>query len=654
MAKNKETAVQVTAEPEVVELVAEVVPEPVEVAGPPTLAQTNTEKLIARGARVLSDDEVIDRGDYVVWKDYDPARSVLMVTPQETIRLLGELPLESRQDSPYRYVSHATKPLRLDNVMVTDGDAFIRYYTEPTSGMVPEQCWVRIPHDGHYRSGNRERSVISHNSYLGLATTAQMSKKQRRGLMQWLLDRLTNDHSMFVRRQRDMLGSIYANPRSEWDTTMEMRGGVVQKNQYVRLRALLREAGEQIAQAINGEPDVDQFFDTVESLDSMGLIHLYGYRLVDRWNEHNSFDRLTIAECGHLSHEDDTHTTYDGEVCESCFEDHYSYAQDTGEYHRTSRLYEHDNGDMYTYPEEDEDEDESAGGYVKNYTYNVTYDYGPDTKIKPTPYGEFLMGIELEVMPRSGERREAARHTHESLCEGYAVLKNDGSLGSRREWADGFEIVTAPRGLAEHIRRFKAWEPHDELSSWDTGKCGMHVHISSQAFTAVTLGKFIEFINARDNSSMIKRIAGRVPESDNNASEYCEREGHVHKGNPKATLDGKSLSRYYMVNTGNLSIEENTRLQLHEDNAQKGINTIELRIFKGTLSKPRLLAQIEFAHAAVMFCRWTSMRELDEAHFLTWLRKSAGSYPNLSKWFGVRANKKEVDPAPKVRETADV
>src|SRR5690606_33946938 len=134
-----------------------------------------------------------------------------------------------------------------------------------------------------------------------------------------------------------------------------------------------------------------------------------------------------------------------------------------------------------------------------------------------------------------------------------------------------------------------------------------------------------------------------------------QREGTLHTGNPKKTVEGKSNQRYRMVNTQNLSRSECRRLGMHEDHAcGKAIDTIELRIFRATLKKERLLAQIEFTHAAVMFCRWASFRALTGREFLVWLQDMAGQYPNLARWFGVRANTKKVDPQPKVRETADV
>jgi hypothetical protein len=397
------------------------------------------------------------------------------------------------------------------------------------------------------------------------------------------------------------------------------------------------------------------FIHAYEHAEELGRSSL-NRRLVsqlERWND-VSAEQIVHAACGHLAVEDETYATHDGQVCEYCNDNHYVDVADSEYRRRRDEVYLHDDGDYYTYSEQSDDDDEddeddnSVGGRVKNYTTNVLSYYGSDTSIKPTQYGDFLMGIELEVVPRGG-RNDPVHHTIDNLADGYAILKNDSSLSS-----GGFEIVTAPRGLKEHIERFGAWTPYKTLRAWDAGCCGLHVHISSQAFSQATLGKFIEFICNVDNDPMIMKIAGRSPTSDNQAQQYCRRDG-VFPGNIKATLRAKSDSgdRYRMVNTQNLGGEEAERLGLSNSDGRP-INTIELRIFRASLKKSRLLAQIEFAHAAVMFCRWTSMRELRFEHFEKWLRKSAGMYPNLAKWFGVRANSQTTNTSPEVVAEAEV
>lgn len=74
----------------------------------------------------------------------------------------------------------------------------------------------------------------------------------------------------------------------------------------------------------------------------------------------------------------------------------------------------------------------------------------------------------------------------------------------------------------------------------------------------------------------------------------------------------------------------------------KNSNTVELRIFRASLRKARLLSQIEFAHAAVRFCRWAGNNELTEDAFRSWLSKRTREYKNLSVFLKV----KKVKPRP--------
>jgi len=215
----------------------------------------------------------------------------------------------------------------------------------------------------------------------------------------------------------------------------------------------------------------------------------------------------------------------------------------------------------------------------------------------------------------------------------YCIIKHDGSLPH-----NGFEVVTTPQGLSVHIDKFKAWEIDPAYRAWNTGKCGMHVHIDSRAFTQMTLGKFLMFINSAGNMDFVRKIAGRHPLVDDQARSYCAAENQAVLTNPKQAVKGKSGERYRMVNMQNLGSREAVRLGLSMDNSYNGrYNTVELRIFRASLKKERLLAQIEFTHASVMFCRVASWRDLNGTSFVKWLKTVAGQYPALVKWYGVRA-----------------
>lgn len=435
------------------------------------------------------------------------------------------------------------------------------------------------------------------------------------------------------------------------------RGKAVPPRLYVKLREMLSEFGGLLRVDIAGLDTVDE--NVVAEL--LQDIHDLGYlgaalaeRMMNEWNTRVSDCIQFASGCGHF-HTGESHPLYGGgSLCDSCVDDDYVWCVDVESYVWHEDAHYVDGDYVYHEPEDDDDDEEEVDSpHVMCYSANVLVYARSDTRITPSPYGEFLLGLELETELTPDERdwetyQDVARDTAEDM-DGYAILKKDGSISEY-----GFEIVTAPRQLKEHIERLKRWKPRSQLQAWDSGSCGMHVHISSQAFTPATLGKFIEFINSPANDEFIRAIAGRHPSKDRQCQTYCERDGIEYVGNPKKVLEGKSPFRYRMVNTQNLSVEECRRLGLCPSHSHRNINTIELRIFRATLKKERLLAQVEFAHAAVMFCRWASFRALTGREFLTWLQGMAGVYPNLAKWFGVKANRKEIEAAPAVRELAEV
>jgi hypothetical protein len=330
-------------------------------------------------------------------------------------------------------------------------------------------------------------------------------------------------------------------------------------------------------------------------------------------------------------------------------------------------LYFHESdGNYYSY-EEDEDDDydpddnEQEPNQLMSYSTNVLDILEPDLSIVSSTHGDFRMGIELEMCTRDMSVNSAVQDVRARLGEEYCIVKADGSLPN-----NGMEIVSAPRGLAEHIKRFTAWDIDSDYRAWNTGKCGMHIHVHSKAFTGLTLGKFLMIVNSNENSVFIRQIAGRHPLHDDQARDYCASEEQEILDNPLHAIKGKYSSRYRMVNCENMNRAERDRLGL-TCNIGKAFNTIELRIFKASLKKTRLLAQIEFTHALVMFCRvaswrdlnqtefkeWHENRDLKQPSFIKWLKNTNNQYPNLCDWYGIRRRPNAKNSAPTALTCAD-
>jgi hypothetical protein len=201
-------------------------------------------------------------------------------------------------------------------------------------------------------------------------------------------------------------------------------------------------------------------------------------------------------------------------------------------------------------------------------------------------------------------------------------MKDDGSLN------DGFEIVTHPHTLSDYQTNFN-WEFMPKLKregfrSWNTDTCGLHVHVSRTAFgegvspwgradrdqlilrrQAHEL-RFMKLIY--DNQRQVERIAGR-------AGTQFATFGDKGKLVEKVKFGNQSNGRYSAINTDNEA-------------------TLEVRVFKGSLRKERVLSALEFVTASVEYTRDLKVSAKNQA--LSWLRFTAyvsnhmETYPNLA------------------------
>jgi hypothetical protein len=428
---------------------------------------------------------------------------------------------------------------------------------------------------------------------------------------------------------------------------------------FMQVRNTFKQLGAKVREAIKDQDagEFDEWFSDTATGYHMGRMVSAFPAIEDALSNAGVSTNLEQTYCDHVVHAHETVSVREsGRMrtwCESCRDDRAVWLEDQEEYwYQEDAVWSEREEAWYSYDrdselaESDDDDDdyhaEEEPNRLMSYMTVVTDYVAKDISFTPSPFGDFLMGIELE-MATEGSVGSAVESVREALGEDYCVCKSDGSLPS-----GGFEVVTAPRKLDEHIKCFGSWFSEgipSNFSAWDKESCGMHVHIDSRAFTAMTLGKFLMLINSNTNVDFIRRIAGRHPTVDRQAREYCAAEDQSILDNPKHALNGKSTRRYRMVNTTCLKRSEADRLGVQYV-GERSFNTIELRIFRASLKRERLLAQIEFTHAAVMFCRVASYRDLDYSSFIKWLRTTNNTYPNLADWYGVRRRATAKNSAP--------
>ena len=418
-------------------------------------------------------------------------------------------------------------------------------------------------------------------------------------------------------------------------------GSSITESQYIQYTRLCRELAEEVRLAITTSDlcNKENVCSTVQSMMDSNTCYLQPRLLFEKVaaeinKKHNLEEgtaQFELLDCDHWVPEGTGRHVgrlADRHVCDTCLENSYRWAVDVDCYLPLSEVYEHDDGDYYSYREGAESELQSYGTDVLDYT---NFKHG----ITSSAFGDFTLGVELEMTCGAMDFGGAISQVRRGLGKDYVIVKQDGSLPS-----GGFEVVTAPARLDQHINKFKNWAINPKFRAWDNNRCGVHVHIDSRAFTKLTLGKFLILINDTKNTDFIKAIAGRHPSTDSQAANYCASDSQTFMVNPAKAILGKKrdTQRYRMVNLQNLGCREAERLGL-EDSYDGSFNTVELRIFRASLRKERLLAQIEFAHAAVMFVRSASYRDLNQEAFVHWLSATQNLYPNLAKWFDVKETK---------------
>jgi len=347
------------------------------------------------------------------------------------------------------------------------------------------------------------------------------------------------------------------------------------------------------------------FYHTESTIDTM---HFTDFTTLDgRWRckmcAHDYYDscggdqNFTYCDnCENTVHDSNTSVYRGNRYCSDCVSDNVYDCDECG-------------GEVWSGNSHDCEESERS---------NIIHSYG----YKPNPVffgkGSYHMGFELEVETREISRYEGAKIAQDILGN-HAYMKSDGSLN------DGFEIVTHPHTLEYYQEKFE-WGVLRKLRSsghrsWDTSTCGLHVHVSREAFGGVVEWdskpqdimhmqahqlRFMKLIY--DNERQVARIAGRGSNSYASFSDKGRLVGKVKHGNSR---DGHCAA----VNTENYA-------------------TIEIRVFKGSLRKERVLSALEFVTAGVEYTRDLKVTGTNTA--LSWLRFAAYvsnesvKYPNLA------------------------
>ena len=296
-------------------------------------------------------------------------------------------------------------------------------------------------------------------------------------------------------------------------------------------------------------------------------------------------------------------------LCEDCYDRHYTHCC------HCDRLIRLD--DAY-YEDEDSDDPYCYSCYSQYAHTNGIHDY----YYKPEPIfhgeGPRFFGVELEI-DGAGERDDYANKLLKIANmddEDNAYAKHDGSL------EDGFEIVTHPMDLdyqlnempwAEILRTAKnlGYLSHQACT------CGLHVHVSRLAFGRTEeeqdacIARILYFFEKHwEELLKFSRRTRRQLER------WAARYGY--KDQPREVLENAkkgNLGRYTSVNLTN---EE----------------TIEFRIFRGTLKLNTLIATLQLVNRICDIALYMSDEEVKQMSWSTFV--SGCTQPELVQYLKER------------------
>jgi hypothetical protein len=282
-------------------------------------------------------------------------------------------------------------------------------------------------------------------------------------------------------------------------------------------------------------------------------------------------------------------------------------------------------------------------------------------------------GVELEVEKIIGGPPDILLRTYKQLSDSFVLIKHDGSLSDKGK--GGFEIVSVPATLKYH--KSGVWDGfYNNLGSFfleHPPTTGLHIHIDLPSVGKLTAGKMLVFVNSAKNREFIERVAQRVLTKENpNGKVYANLKEDwkisdvigkkQHEPNcPWDTANRQIYNRYTMKNGKTLtdtkgnpiiaSLEGSSLLVRKVCTCMPGVykfqkyeafnlmtkrETVELRIFRGIVSKFFLYVALEFADALADFCNETSPAKLSYRDFLNWMTKfnpygRSELYPSLSR-----------------------
>ena len=298
-------------------------------------------------------------------------------------------------------------------------------------------------------------------------------------------------------------------------------------------------------------------------------------------------ETVVCSDCGERIWADQNAGNGSRPLCQRCYDRHYTNCERCGAViSNDEACYLDDCDDPYC---------ECCYHILQNQVIH-NYDYRPELHFYGA--GQQFFGVELEI-DKGGE---LASNAEKILAVGnrnaeYFYCKHDGSLD------DGFEIVSHPATAEYHLTHLPWKEVMAEAvslgyRSHQACTCGLHIHISRSSFGATeaeqeaAIGRLLFFVEKHWNE-LLKFSRRTNRQLDRWAARYG------YKDTPKEMMDQAKSYHYGRYTCVNLTNRD----------------TVEIRIFRGTLKYTTLAATIQLTHR---LCRLVTALTDEELRSLSW------------------------------------
>lgn len=314
-------------------------------------------------------------------------------------------------------------------------------------------------------------------------------------------------------------------------------------------------------------------------------------------------DRYTSCEwCSSETHTDDLCHVEGAWICESCYSNDCGCCSDCGESFHTDNLQVH-NDDWYC-------EDCVPQSCIQEYNYRPY----PRCKQASGEVSETFIGIELEVNRKDADDEDCNTMAEQIEWEEHLYFKKDSSISNSR-W-EGFEIVSHPatwkwwnaqkRRIASILERLR----NNEFRSYESGLCGMHIHISKAGLSPLTIFKLQKLVY--ENAGTAHKLS-------------CRRLADLSQW---ASVDDKD-------NKQRIELSKKRAISKTRYSALNFTNkTIEFRLFRGTLAEAGFWRNMEIVQSMIQFCERYGMEQMTEQMYLDYVRANKKEYPNLAEFIG--------------------